>query len=106
VRGLGHQSFSPAWLLVAVGLQHEPAPGVVQLFVAAFAADHRLVGHTTRGTGRARFHVVRVVAAQRRQRVPQLRFARFRMGRHAEPGAGSDAVTVTHSAHPLTLERT
>lgn len=99
MRGLGNQSFAPARLFVAVGLQHESAAGVVQLLIAALAADDRLLCRTA---GRLD---VRVVAAQRRERVPHVRLARLGMGRHAEFGARPDAVPVTHAAHPLSLKR-
>lgn len=99
VRGLGHQSFAPARLFIAVGLQHESPAGVVQLLIAALAADNRFL---CRGPDRLD---VRVIAAQRRERVPYVRLTRLGMGRHAELGARPDAVPVTHATHPLSLER-
>jgi len=98
VRGLGHQRLVFVWLLVTVGLQHEPTSGVVQLLVATLATDYRVIG-------RAAHLVVRIVAAQRRQGIPDVRFVGLGMRCHPEPSTGPDAVSVSHAAHPLPLKR-
>lgn len=98
VRGLRDEGFSPAWLLVAIRFQHKPTPGVVQLLVPALTTDRRVL------CGAAGHLDVRVIAAQRRQRVPDVRLVWLRMGSHSELRTGSDAVSMAHASHPLTLK--
>lgn len=96
--GLGHQRLMLVRLLVAVGLQHEPTAGVVQLLVATLATDYRVFGH-------AAHLVLSVIATQRRQGIPDIRFVWFGMRCHPEPSTGPDAVSVSHATHPLSLKR-
>jgi len=98
VRGLGHQRLVFVRLLVTVGLQHEPTSGVVQLLVATLATNYRVFGRAARLD-------VRVVATQRRQGIPDVRFVWLGMRCHPEPSTGPNAVSVSHASHPLPLKR-
>jgi len=99
VGGLGHERLVFARLLVAVGFQHKPAAGVVQLLVTTLATNYRVFG-------RAAHLVGSVIATQRRQGIADIRFVWFGMRCHPEPSTGPDAVSVSHAAHPLSLKRT
>lgn len=98
VSGLRHKRLSFVRLFVAVSLQHESTARVVQFFVTSLAADHRVFG-------RAAHLVVRVITAQRRQGIPDVRFVWLGMRCHPEPSTGPDTVSMSHSTHPLPLKR-
>lgn len=98
VGGLGHQRLVFARLLVAVSLQHEPTTGVVQLLVSTFTTDYLVFRRAAR-------LIVSVIATQRRQGIPDIRFVWFGMRCHPESSTGPDAVSVSHATHPLSLKR-